>query len=205
MGTLKENIKKILTEGDFDWASEGTDEGDGNLLISAMGKLEQMLELKRSVEEDLQKMKNPIAKKLGAGKDWGGEPLPRIQNQIIKLRKILESQTTGLGKVDWQSIVVSKEVGDVFVGDNDYHLDNYNNRMNEMGLEPNLKENHPYKVDPEELGGDYISGNLIWVLDVNPTDNSLEYAYFDEDGSYDTSVRLSDVKEVGEDYLRFGK
>jgi len=205
MGTLKENIKKILTEGDFDWASEGTDEGDGNLLISAMGKLEQMLELKRSVEEDLQKMKNPIVRKLGVGKDWGGEPLPRIQNQIIKLRKILESQTTGLGKVDWQSIVVSKEVGDVFVGDNDYHLDNYNNRMNEMGLEPNLKENHPYKVDPEELGGDYISGNLIWVLDVNPTDNSLEYAYFDEDGSYDTSVRLSDVKEVGEDYLRIGK
>ena len=79
-----------------------------------------------------------------------------------------------------------------------------NDRMKDMGLEPNVKENHPYKVDPEELGGDYISGNLIWILDVNPTNNSLEYAYFDEDGGYDTDVRLSDVKEVGGDYLRFG-
>lgn len=201
---MKDIIKKILTEGDFDWASEGTEGGDGNHFISAMGKLEKMLELKKSLEEDLLKTKNPIVKKLGIGKEWGSEPLPRIQNEIINLRKILKSQITGLGKVDWKNIVVSKEVGQGFVGDNDYHLDNYNYRMDEMGLKPNIKQNHPYKVDPEELGGDYISDNLIWVLDVNPTNDGLEYAYFDADGGYDSSVRLSDVKEVGEDYLRFG-
>ena len=77
--------------------------------------------------------------------------------------------------------------------------------MRDMGLEPNVKENHPYKVDPEELGGDYISGNLIWVLDVNPTKDGLEYMYSDQDGSYDTDLNLSSIREIGEDYLKFGK
>tara|TARA_R110000868_G_scaffold405584_1_gene685125 strand:- start:7004 stop:7612 length:609 start_codon:yes stop_codon:yes gene_type:complete len=202
---LKDLIRKILKEGELDWASEGTDDGDGNHIISVMGKLEQMLNLKKSIEEDLKKVKNPVVKKLGIEKAWGGEPLPMIQNQILKLKKILEAQTTGFGKVDWQSIVVSKEVGDGFVGENDYHLENYMDRMRDMGLEPNVKENHPYKVDPEELGGDYIRGNLIWVLDVNPTKDGLEYMYSDQDGSYDTDVNLSSIREVGEDYLKFGK
>tara|TARA_R110001592_G_scaffold104103_4_gene293031 strand:- start:2256 stop:2864 length:609 start_codon:yes stop_codon:yes gene_type:complete len=201
---MRNLIKNILKEGDFDWASKGTEGGDGNYLISAISKIEKMLELKKSIEEDLLKTKNPITKKLGIGKEWGGESLPRIQNEIIKLRKILESQITGLGKVEWKNIVVSKEVGSVFVGDNDYYLDEYNDRMDEMGLEPNIKENHPYKVDTKELGGDYIRDNLIWILDVNPVNNRLEYTYFDENGGYDTSVRLSDVKEVGDNYLRFG-
>jgi len=202
---MKNLIKKILKEGDFDWASEGTDEGDGNFFISAIGKLEKMLELRKSVEEDLKNIKNPIIKKLGIDKDWGGEPLPTIQNQILKLKKILEMQTTGLGKIDWKNIVVSKEVGQDWVGKN-RQLGDYIDRMgSEFNLKPNIKQNHPYKVDPKELGEEYISGNLIWVTDVNPSNNILEYVYYDQNDGYDTDIRLSDVREIGDDYLRFGQ
>ena len=77
---MKNLIKKILMEGDLDWASEGTDEGDGNHFISAMGKLEKMMELLVSMENDLGQVKNPMVKKLKLGQQWGVEPIPASHN-----------------------------------------------------------------------------------------------------------------------------
>jgi hypothetical protein len=200
------NIKRIIKEeiNDFNWVEDGYS-GDDNHAINALGKLKKMEELFLSMEEDLKNMNNKVvSKKFGIGKSWGTGVLPQLKMRLSDTQKTLENLTTGFNHgVDWQKIVVSEELGEIIIGENQF-LDDYLDRMEfELETKPNVEENHPYKVDPKEMGEDYIRLNSIWIMDVNPIKNRVEYMYSDEDGSYDTSFRLSDLKEVGPDYLKF--
>jgi hypothetical protein len=78
--------------------------------------------------------------------------------------------------------------------------------MEDMGLKPNIKENHPYKVSDkfkDKVGEEWVSDNLIWIKDVDPSSNNVEIDYGTPDDFIGSGVRLSDIKEIGEDYLKF--
>ena len=76
--------------------------------------------------------------------------------------------------------------------------------MESMGLEPNVGENHPYKVSEKfsDEEGEPTDG-LIWIVDVDPTKEYVDIEYGTPDDFVNTSMRLSDIKEVGEDYIKF--
>lgn len=204
---MKPLIKKIIREGDFDWVTDLHSE-DENLFIEAMGQIEKMKKSLVSLENHLSKVKTPVIKKFKLGETYGLEPVPSIRRNILKLESILKTFTTGFNKVDWENIVVSEELGNFFVGDNEYYLENYINRMEDMEMEPNIKNNHPYKVSEkfaEKISADDgVMDNLIWIMDVNPTDNMVHYEYSDPiSGAYSASFNISDIRHVGEDYLEF--